>query len=66
MVLTFCTVAHASWGGLQEIDKEGAAVPDGHGDAEQAAVPGAPQHLPGGTARQPLALPRSWQGFRLQ
>lgn len=65
-MLTFCTVAHASWSGLQEIHKESAAVPDGDGDPEQAAVPGAPKDLPGGTAHERLALPRSWQGFRLQ
>lgn len=66
LVLTFCAVAHASRSGLQEIHKEGTAVPDGDGNPEQAAVPGAPKDLPGSTAREPLALPRSWQGFRLQ
>jgi hypothetical protein len=50
---TLCAVAHATLGGLEQVDVEVSTVAHGDRDAEQAAVlTAAEEELPGGTGRQ--------------
>lgn len=65
-VFTFCTVCHASWCGLQQVNIKISTIPDGDRDVKHAAVFAvASKDFPGSAGFQLSYLQWSWKGLTI-